>query len=235
MFKACTNVVDKMGYKGRTIAEILVVVEFCIWFTITYFNGPRQMTSHRIMIDIIVSLLQGIIAYWFGLQYDRARFFADRDAFTGLYNRAYVMRMLAHGLHKASAHGYPFSVLIVDVNHLKWVNDSFGHLAGDELIRRVSEVLSTFATHGGIAGRLGGDEFVLIFSLFERATAETIVASIKYELGLITLDRAKGHTPTVSIGISSFPEDGNTSHMLLKAADDRMYQQKAVHHTFFTP
>jgi diguanylate cyclase (GGDEF)-like protein len=225
----------KMGYKGRTIATILVVAEFCIWIMITYIDGPNQMSVHRIAIDLIVSMVQGTVYFWFGLQYDKVRFFADRDNFTGLFNRTYMMKVLSQGLHKASVQRQSFSVLIVDVNQLKWVNDSFGHLAGDELIRRVSIVLGTLTTHGGIAGRLGGDEFLVIYPLFERVTAETIVASIQYELNHISLDRARGHVPSVSVGIASYPEDGNTPHMLLKAADDRMYQHKAIHHAHFAP
>lgn len=225
----------KMGYKGRAIAGILVVVEFCSWLFVAYTNDPVTMNVHRVIFDFALSIVPGAAYYWFGLQYDKVCYLAIRDTFTGLFNRAYMMKTLAHGLQKSCANGQTFSVLIVDVNHLKWVNDSFGHLAGDELISRVSNVLEILTKYGGIAGRLGGDEFLVIFPQFNCSITETIVSSIEYELTRVALERAKGHTPSVSIGISSYPEDGNTPHMLLKAADDRMYQHKAVYHSHFAP
>ncbi len=194
-----------------------------------------MMSPLRIKVDIVMSVMQGGVAYWLGLQYDRVQYYADRDTLTHLYNRSYMMRSLAHTLQKTSTNQHTFSVIIADVNHLKWVNDTFGHLAGDELITIVSDIIGKVSSHGGIAGRLGGDEFLILYPMLECTATETIAISIEYELRHARLERAKDHIPSVSIGISSYPENGKTAHHLLKAADDRMYAKKAIHHASFAP
>lgn len=151
-----------------------------------------------------------------------------RDALTGLYNRRYMEEAVGRELRRAERAGSPLSVAMLDLDHFKHFNDTFGHAAGDAALRALADLLKAKMRGGDIICRYGGEEFVIIFvemtlqNAFNRM--EGLRENIK-ELEIEYLGRSLGQL-TVSVGVAAFPEYGTLPETLLKAADDALYRAK---------
>ena len=155
------------------------------------------------------------------------RHLASHDALTGLPNRVLLDDRLAQAVAHAERDGHIFAVAMFDLDRFKIVNDSFGHRAGDELIKEVAHRIAGIARSTDTVGRLGGDEFLFIMDrLAKREDAEHIarraVAALQVPIRLGGIDI---HTSS-SIGIAVFPADGNTFETLIANADAAMYCAK---------
>ena len=152
---------------------------------------------------------------------------ANFDTNTGLPNRALFGDRLTHTLAGARRYGGFFSVLFLDLDHFKLVNDTLGHDVGDLLLKEVGRRLAVCVRESDTASRLGGDEFAVILSKITQPGEAAIVARRMIE-ALSKPFYLAGHQCSigVSIGISVFPQDGVTEEDLLKAADDAMYRVK---------
>jgi diguanylate cyclase (GGDEF)-like protein/PAS domain S-box-containing protein len=153
---------------------------------------------------------------------------AVHDHLTGLPNRRLFDDRLEHALTLARRNGQDVTVVLVDLDGFKAVNDAHGHAAGDQVLRVVAQRLSTLAREGDTVARLGGDEFAM---LFEGAEVQDHVEGITQRIAAAFLDKiplAGGQVAVVaaSIGVASASQDGGTPEELLQAADARMYVRK---------
>ncbi len=153
---------------------------------------------------------------------DQLRYQVDHDGLTGLFNRRRFDEEVAGQLLQAERHRRPGALLLIDIDAFRFVNDSFGHEAGDRLLREVSAVLGEEARDTDVLARIGGDEFALLLRETEKegalVTANRVIAAVK----------ASSH-PTVgtSIGIATFDGSGElTADDLLIAADIALYEAK---------
>ncbi|HEX5337124.1 MAG TPA: EAL domain-containing protein, partial [Gallionella sp.] len=155
-------------------------------------------------------------------------FMAHHDALTKLANRSLAESRLRHELEQAQRQTHRIAVLFIDLDRFKAVNDSFGHLVGDELLCAVAERLGKRVREGDTLGRLGGDEFILLVNpLNETQDAALIARDLIAELNEpFNLSGDNEVFIGGSIGISLFPEDGETVSELMKNADAAMYQAK---------
>ncbi len=167
-------------------------------------------------------------------------FLAHHDPLTRLFNRSAVESRMEHELELAKRHHLALSVLFIDLDRFKQVNDSFGHLIGDELLCSVAERLRARLRDGDILGRLGGDEFILLaVPLQEKQDAAVIARDILLALSE-PFNLSTGHELFIggSIGISLFPDNGLTVAELTKNADAAMYLAKENgrnQFSFYTP
>jgi two-component system cell cycle response regulator len=154
---------------------------------------------------------------------------AITDGLTGLHNRSYFERHLATLVEQATSKGRPLSLLIIDIDHFKTINDTFGHAAGDAVLRDFSERLRRSIRGIDLASRYGGEEFVVAMpeteSSFACLAAERIRERISSERFLVAPDIAP-IAVTVSIGISSLDGPGDTPQGLLKRGDEALYRAK---------
>lgn len=160
--------------------------------------------------------------------YARLQRMAQYDELTGVPNRACFADRLGTALARVRRNGGRFALLYIDLDRFKQVNDSFGHSAGDHLLRAVAERLVHCVRDSDTVARLGGDEFVVLLeSIAHPADAERVVAKIRaafeQPVDLVSHQLVAG----LSIGIAHYPEDGEAEAQLLKQADDRMYLIKA--------
>src|ERR1017187_9059985 len=152
---------------------------------------------------------------------------AQHDALTDLPSRLLLNDRLAHAISLARRNHHQVAVLFLDLDGFKHINDSLGHSIGDKLLQSVAARLSACVRKSDTVSRQGGDEFVILLSeVAHAADAATSAAKIITEL-------AKAHTigehhlrVTVSIGISTYPDNGEDAEMLIKNADTAMYQAK---------
>ena len=152
---------------------------------------------------------------------------AMHDTLTGLPNRAMFMESLERAVHKSRRRAVRFSVLFIDLDRFKEVNDTMGHHAGDILLKAVSERLMAAVRQSDLVARLGGDEFVVLIEEHGGAEEVMIVAQKVLEMlqKPVAIDWREAAV-SGSIGIASYPEDGTDLESLVKNADAAMYQAK---------
>jgi len=151
-----------------------------------------------------------------------------RDHLTGLFNRRYMEETLERELLRASRKGLSLGIMMLDVDHFKRFNDTWGHAAGDKILRELGSLLLRQVRGEDVASRYGGDEFIIILPDASReVTRERANRLCEYTRRLKT--HFKGQTfemITFSIGVAASPENGTTSEEILKAADTALYLAK---------
>lgn len=154
---------------------------------------------------------------------------ARDDDLTGVMNRRSLMERLEGELHGATRHGDVLAVVLCDVDGLKDVNDTAGHLAGNEVLVRIAHVIREAVRAEDVVARFGGDEFVVLLPRTGPLPAQALVGRVGARLRNETYHwaGAENSVPRVSFGIAWFPEDGRTADALIAAADRRMYEDKA--------
>ncbi|WP_298239574.1 cell division protein ZapA [uncultured Bradyrhizobium sp.] len=161
------------------------------------------------------------------LHEEETSWLVNHDALTGLPNRNLLNDRLGQALARARRAEQPVGVLFLDLDGFKFINDSFGHTLGDNLLKAVSTRLSGAVRDGDSVARLGGDEFVVVLeNVGDAAAAEAVAQQVLQALAQpFTVGDQSLHV-TTSIGISVFPEDGHSPEILLKHADVAMYRAK---------
>jgi diguanylate cyclase (GGDEF)-like protein/PAS domain S-box-containing protein len=153
---------------------------------------------------------------------------ATHDALTGLDNRVKLHEKMKIAIKNAEKTGSTFGVLFIDFDRFKLINDSLSHAVGDELLKSVSERLSSTIHPEDTLARLGGDEFVII--LMDIPSNTILQARVGELIGIFQLPFNLGTREvvlTASIGVSVYPDDGETVDVLLRNADVAMYRAKA--------
>ncbi len=151
-----------------------------------------------------------------------------RDGLTGLFNRRYMEESLAREIRRSDRKGQPLSIIMLDVDHFKRINDTFGHDAGDAVLREIGRLLQRYVRGSDIACRYGGEEFTLILPEASLSVtlrrAEQIRAAVK-QLNIECSGNLLGAL-AVSMGVACFPDHGREPETILKAADTALYQAK---------
>jgi diguanylate cyclase (GGDEF)-like protein/PAS domain S-box-containing protein len=153
---------------------------------------------------------------------------AHYDTLTSLYNRAAFFERLAHALSVARRHGNALAVLFVDLDRFKDVNDVFGHLTGDEVLKIMAHRISVTIRASDTAARLGGDEFIVLAENVARDTdvsdfAQRLLDALSEPFSILGQECRL----SASVGIAMCPQDGDDGATLLKKADIAMYRAKA--------
>jgi diguanylate cyclase (GGDEF)-like protein len=149
---------------------------------------------------------------------------ASTDPLTGLFNRRHVDRELSRICSFARRRREPVSVVVLDVDHFKTINDTFGHGAGDDVLAGIAGHLRRQTRDEDVIGRLGGDEFVLILAATDRTGAEQLAERVWAAIGTAGIDTGAGPAAvTVSVGVAT--GDGSDPGELLRNADAALYAQ----------
>ncbi|MBS0355661.1 MAG: GGDEF domain-containing protein [Proteobacteria bacterium] len=191
----------------------------------------EQPRAFRVQDEALLGLLSDLVAaaMHFATQLDSDQLFqkATHDGLTDLANRSLFMDRLRKVVARRSRDGRPAGVLMIDMDGLKQLNDTFGHRVGDAALREVARRLRTASRESDTVARLGGDEFAMLLTPVDQPTSidtavqrlySSVVGPFNYE------DRA--HELSVSIGAACLPEDSDDIEQLLEVADRRMYSAK---------
>jgi diguanylate cyclase (GGDEF)-like protein len=152
---------------------------------------------------------------------------AIRDPLTNCYNRRFLIENLEREFSRALREDYPISIIMLDIDHFKNVNDTFGHSAGDEVLRAAGQIMLLYNRQSDIVARYGGEEFILMLPNMPLQTAisraeelREMILSSQHKVGENTIQ------VTASMGVAGFPEHGRVYEEVIQAADKALYVAK---------
>jgi diguanylate cyclase (GGDEF)-like protein len=180
-----------------------------------YFRLPEET-------DLFVARARQLVEYRQTL--DRLRAEADRDYLTGLANRRRFRSALGKEVERWRRYRVPCALLLADIDHLKRINDAFGHSAGDTVIRHVAGVLAEHSRDNDTAARLGGEEFALLLAGVDGARARTVAERLRLDICERALPGIG--VASVSIGVASCPAHADSERALYSLCDDLMFRAK---------
>lgn len=153
---------------------------------------------------------------------------ATRDPLTGLLNRRELSRLLDEELERAKRYQRSMAILWIDFDHFKDVNDTYGHAAGDSVLKSVSKLLLDSVRGVDWVGRFGGEEFVIVLPEMDINEARETAERIRYLISSVPQPLGDGHSVrlTISVGVAVFPNHGVAAPQLRAAADRAMYRAK---------
>lgn len=155
---------------------------------------------------------------------------AHTDALTGLYNRRFLDELVSSQLKVAEREGYALGFVLLDLDHFKKLNDTHGHVVGDQVLRAVSAFLRADMRDGELACRYGGEELAVVAPGASLLDALQLAERLRAGIEGLYLELASGEPLAISasLGVSAFPEHGLEPELLLSAADRALYHAKAT-------
>src|SRR5205085_5248210 len=180
-----------------------------------YFALPAEL-------DLLIERTQQLVLL--RQKIDRLRADADLDSLTGLANRRRFRAALSREVERWRRYGTPCALLMLDIDHLKSINDKFGHPAGDLVIRQIAQTLKEVSRDNDTAARLGGEEFALLLANVGLEKAGAAAERLRAALGAKRVDGVG--TVTVSIGVAGCPESATSERALYSASDRALYVSK---------
>ena len=173
---------------------------------------------------------QDVLAIEYALLYERARQMAITDRLTGLYNFGYFLERLKEERLRAERYHRLLSLVILDLDFFKIYNDSNGHPAGNEVLKKIATILKQEAREVDIVARYGGEEMVLILPETSRKRAAELAERIRQRVAETLFDHMQSNPLgkiTISAGVATFPVDADNEEELIKKADSSLYQAKS--------
>ena len=152
---------------------------------------------------------------------------ADRDPLTGLYNRRYLENTLERELARCKRDGQALSLILIDIDHFKKVNDTYGHQAGDEVLVQLGRLLGDAVRAGDVACRYGGEEFLLLLPAMPLEAAQARAEDVRTAFDDLVVEFGDFRLQaTLSMGVAVYPGHGTAADELVRSADRALYQAK---------
>jgi diguanylate cyclase (GGDEF)-like protein len=156
---------------------------------------------------------------------------ARRDSLTGVYNHGFFLRRLEEQVARSRITRQPVSLIMLDVDHFKSYNDTYGHVMGDQVLRLITRTIGIHIRADDMVGRWGGEEFGIVLPESPADQAKQIAERIRRTLASLSLESDTGVSippPTVSQGIATFPDDVADARQLVDMADRVLYEAKEL-------
>lgn len=189
------------------------------------FSWLEQLS--RLVLLLVATAVSGAVV----LRLQRLRQESSSDRLTGLFNRAYLEEFLQAEIRRSKRYLRSFAVAMIDIDHFKRFNDTYGHATGDQALRTVAAILQREVRRSDLVARYGGEEMVLVMPETTlnaaRTRLETIRLAISSEAIKVPRREEMVHM-TVSAGVACWPNDGDNSDDLVHTADARLYHAKAL-------
>jgi diguanylate cyclase (GGDEF)-like protein len=191
----------------------------------------EPITTATVGINLTAMILLAYVAMVIAREQRRSRDAAIRlstiDPLTALFNRGFFFAALEREIARSARSGRGFCLLMMDLDELKAVNDRLGHFYGDRVLRAVGEIVTAGVRRIDTAARYGGDEFVVLLPETDPTGAYVVAEKIRLGVQDLELGLADASVrPSLSIGVVSYPDDGNTADELMISADGAMYASK---------
>jgi diguanylate cyclase (GGDEF)-like protein len=157
-------------------------------------------------------------------------YYSTHDPLTGLHNRRYFNEMLEYEIGRSERHKHEFTVLMLDLDNFKDINDTYGHPCGDSVLKQIAETMHDTMRIGDLATHIGGDEFAIILTETGKSGAMAVAEKLRIQLREITFTSQEGkhfHV-TTSIGLVTYPHDAQSAQDLMTAVDLGLYRAKEL-------
>ena len=195
-------------------AEVFLGREYSHSLTLVW-NTVARLAFFLLIMELLLSVKKKIIML---------ENLASTDPLTGLVNRRYFLEQLERECTRVRRYPEVFTIAYIDLDNFKYVNDTHGHLIGDELLQVVGQVLRKNLRESDMAARLGGDEFAVFFPAMNESTSKQVIDKL-HSILLQAMD-ARGWPVTFSVGVVTYPEPLADIREMVKMADDLMYKVK---------
>jgi diguanylate cyclase (GGDEF)-like protein len=207
-------------YTLLAVASLNVICHVSAAFSTRMFDGPFFLAELSKTAGYVVMLSGALLDQ--ARLFDQVRSMAVSDSLTGLSNYRRLISVLEAELDRSRRTQRPFSIVLLDMDGLKAINDRYGHLTGSRALVRLGKILRSHSRAIDTAARYGGDEFALVLPEAGPDIANRVVSRIRERMA------AEVEFPALSAsaGVAAFPEDGDTPEKLLGAADRALYGMK---------
>ena len=159
--------------------------------------------------------------------YEKLQELSDRDYLTGLYNRRKFEEFLTYEIKRSLRHHHKFTILMIDLDNFKYINDTYGHASGDLVLKEVTNIFASNLRNADILARLGGDEFAVLLPETPYENGYAVVEKLRSRLEATPISLMFDQiTLTASFGIAEYPEQGENIESLLTGSDLAMYKAK---------
>ncbi|GEM_PF-1601645 len=227
------SIASKMGEMPTPVIILMEVVD--IAFVVQAMKNGAQ--DCLLITDVGAETLQKAIDQAvaaaelmrsFKIKQEELKRLAVTDDLTGLYSRRYLLEHLQQEQHRASRYKVPFCIMLVDLDHFKRVNDQYGHLAGDQVLKSFSNLLRKCTRQSDIVCRYGGEEFLIVLTNTLLNAAKVVAERIRMSTRTQTHCSAKGGTfqVTCSIGLTEYEQGIHDVNALINFADEALYRAK---------
>ena len=183
--------------------------------------------------ETLVNTIDATLDKWARLQQARAskeelERLANFDSLTGLHNRQAILGKLCELINRAKRYKEDFTLIMLDIDHFKRVNDRYGHLTGDEVLEKIATLIRLNIRDTDVAGRYGGEEFIIILPQADLSSARVLAERIRSIIESAEMKDSAGNVfaITISQGLSGW-EPGEDAHSLISRADEALYKAKA--------
>ena len=229
------------GFRGGIFAALLSVFIQTGYETSEYFKDPSLYNNRNLIVSLAILAGVSFVAIGLGTLIEKLRkkqreletlnlkfeYMAHHDWLSGLSNRRLFELNLAEAINSAKRSGQMCALILFDVDHFKYINDTLGHSSGDLVIQKIAERLKSCVRPGSTIARLGGDEFIVLLEEIQSYeeitnTAQSIIDALDESLPIKNIQLSI----TASLGIAVYPKDGDTSGTLMRSADLAMYKVK---------
>jgi diguanylate cyclase (GGDEF)-like protein len=212
IFYGIVHTVPELAIITTYVSASYFIISLIMYENITF--ACMFKVTYLMMIGVFIGLINGKIKTY---NSDMAL----KDQLTGLYNRQYLFGEFENLILDNQKETKVFSILVIDLNDFKMINDTYGHVEGDRVLKEVASLLKKTLKPENTSARYGGDEFVVLLPDADTKAAEELKKILYDEM----LRNFKGEV-SFSIGVATFPEDGTDEEALFNAADRKMYEEK---------
>lgn len=218
---------------GSVLASIVLTSGF-MWLSGVRDEAWPTIIAASIAVPLCVASVVGIVMMRMLLQLDAARRLVQEmavtDGLTGICNRRHFMDLAGAEFLKAGHEDLPLSVMMVDADHFKTINDRYGHASGDEVLRSIPQVAKDCVRRADVLARYGGEEFVVLLPLTGAGDAAEVAERLRAAVEALHIPATDGAVlrVTVSVGVATRQPQTPSLSALLKAADEALYRAKAA-------
>ncbi|SFC21287.1 diguanylate cyclase (GGDEF) domain-containing protein [Devosia psychrophila] len=228
-----------LGMSGAVAFGTLVAIVGSVLTTavvMLLIPGPKDFFWYGMIVAVVSPALTApglsSIAFKMAFQLNTTqaalKLAAETDALTGVSNRRSFMTQAELAFANAKAGGTPFTIVMIDIDHFKAINDTHGHSIGDSVLRDVAQACQAALRASDCFARFGGEEFVALLQLTDTAGATAVAEILRKTVAVLAFENRMPPTVTVSLGVASYLASSESLHDILNEADRQLYAAKAA-------